>query len=160
MPVFRFKLQPVLDLRHREERDHQLVVSALESRKQQLENALRDRQAEIASNKRDLREGLSPGIGQRNAAMLRLQAASTLAIEGKAHQILLRLAGVHRQLEGARARLAEAARRRRAVEILKERRLERWLTEQKRREAAFLDDLVSTRHAGTFGAGAFHAEEA
>jgi flagellar FliJ protein len=152
MATFRFKLQPVLDLREREERERRLAVATLESRRSSLERALRDRQSEIASNKRDLRDGLSPGSGMRNAALLRQQAATTLAIEAKGRQILLQLAGVHRQLEGARSLLAEASRRRRAVEILKERRLERWLAEQKRREAAFLDDLACTRHARA-GAG-------
>ncbi len=147
MARFRFKLQPVLDLREREERERRLVVATLESRKAQLEHALRSRQAEIASNKRDLREGLSPGAVGRNPALLRMQASSTMAIEAKGRALLLQLAGVHRQLEGARARLAEASRRRRAVELIKERRYERWVTEEKRREASMLDDLTGARHA-------------
>ena len=51
------------------------------------------------------------------------------------------LAGVHKRLEAARARLLEAVRERRAIERLRERRYEAWLDNLTRRETAELNEI-------------------
>jgi len=145
MPAFRFKLQPVLDLREREERDRQRIVATLESRRQQLERALRDRQTDLSSIKTDLRRALSPGE-PADGPVLRLQAGAAMAVQAKGQRLVLQLAGIHKQLEVARKHLAEASRRRRAVELLKERRYHQWIGDLRRREDAANDEV------GTIGA--------
>ena len=70
-----------------------------------------------------------------------MQANASLAIMRDAQRTVLELAGLHRQLEQARERLREAAKERRAVELLKERKLEAWRRSQARAEQLLLDEL-------------------
>jgi flagellar export protein FliJ len=67
----------------------------------------------------------------------------------KAQRVVLQLAGLHRRLDVARAALAAAARDRRAVEVLKERRFARWKAEQEHRAATALDEIATARAART-----------
>lgn len=55
---------------------------------------------------------------------------------------VIQLAGVHQRLEASRLELVEATTRRKAVEVLKERRHEQWKSEEKRRENAASDELA------------------
>ena len=59
----------------------------------------------------------------------------------------LELAGLHRRLEAARSELTEAARDRRAIELLRERRLFEWRRRIDRAEDAVIDDLAAAAAA-------------
>ena len=63
-------------------------------------------------------------------------------LAGTAQRTVLELAGLLRRLESARAELLEAAKRRKAVELLKDRRFEEWRSDQNRRELAAVDELA------------------
>jgi flagellar export protein FliJ len=62
-------------------------------------------------------------------------------------RIVLELAGVHRRLDSARIALIEAARRRRAVELLRQQRLEQWQAAQDKAETDAIDELAVIRAA-------------
>jgi flagellar export protein FliJ len=70
-----------------------------------------------------------------------------MAVDRLARRTVLELAGLSQRIEAARQTLVVAAQRRRAVEILKERRREEWKQEADRRETAFLDDLANAAAA-------------
>ena len=153
MAKFRFNLQPVLDQRERIEEDRKLAVARVQSERAALENQLREFQSAISAQKGDLRSamgGAGDGSGGGtviDAARLRVQAHASLTLQVKAHRVVLQLAGLHRRLDVARAALAVAARDRRAVEVLKERRFARWKAEQERRAATALDEMTTARAA-------------
>ncbi len=151
MAKFRFNLQPVLDQRERIERDRKLMVARVQSERAALENQLRDFQGAISAQKGDLRAAMTgdgaDGGTVIDAAKLRVQAHASLTLQVKAQRVVLQLAGLHRRLEVARAALATAAKDRRAVEVLKERRFARWKAEQDRRAATALDEIVTSRAA-------------
>jgi flagellar FliJ protein len=138
MARFRFNLQAVLDHREMIEEQKQLAVAALERERARLEGAIRGHQAGITQGKQDIRASLRAG----DIRGVRLQTVASAAIVAAAQRAVLELAGLHRRLEAARADLLEATKRRKAVELLKERRLEEWRTEQNRRELAAVDELV------------------
>ncbi len=140
MAPFRFPLDPLLEMRRREEETRTLELGRLESQRRSLEDALRARQGELSAGKQSLRNGL---VGMIDPAMLRQQAAATMSVDQLARRTVLELAGLSQRMEAARLRLVEAAQRRRAVEILRERRLEEWNHERDRKETAFLDDLAN-----------------
>lgn len=144
MARFRFQLQPVLDARLRAEDERRRAVAELEQERRRLEDALRRRQSAIAGAKDGVREAL---IGQVRPDDLRSQANASLAEMRDAQRSVLELAGLHRRLETARAALAAAARDRRAIELVKERRFEAWRHELDRREQAGLDELATNRAA-------------
>lgn len=145
MPRFRFDLEALLRLRKREERDHQLVVADLQRNRVTIELAIESIQRAITEAKNDLRDRLTGAVA--DARTLRFQAASTLTLQSKAQEQAIRLAGVYKRIETARAALAHAAARRRAVELLKEQRYEAWLRDERRRETAEIDDITGSRAA-------------
>jgi flagellar FliJ protein len=144
MARFRFQLQPVLDARSRAEDDRRRDVAALESERRRLEDRLRSGQVSISGAREDVRSAL---VGTVRPEALRAQANASLACMRDAQRLVLELAGVHRRLEVARGALAEAARQRRAIELVKERRFEAWRREQERREQSALDEIATNRGA-------------
>jgi len=173
MPRFIFKLEPVLKQRTAVEREKQLVVAHLESQRVDLESTIRSAQNAIDASRNELREllgnsshtnasesrngegGGSFRSSQRNSQVVvksvnlfgaRLQAASTLQASVSAQRAVIKLAGIFTRLVAARADLANAMKRRRAVELLREARFEEWKRELQRKESELLDE-VGTRIA-------------
>jgi flagellar export protein FliJ len=148
MPRFVFELEAVLKQRLAEERERQLAVATLEREKQQLEELLRSYQRDLTGERDELRDQLA--ATQAGAAMLdlrgvRFQAGASLRLITLAQRAVLQLAGVHKKIDAARLLLLQAAMRRKGVEMLKDRRLEEWKLEQKRKEEAALDELNVVR---------------
>ena len=142
MPRFRFPLQPVLDLRQREEDARQKAVAELDQERRRIEDGLRRRQQSITQAREDVRTGL---VGAIDPQGLRSQANASLSLMRDAQRTVLELAGVHRRLERARSELQEAARRRRALELLRDRRETEWRRSIDRREQAAIDELAMNR---------------
>ncbi len=146
MARFRFNLQAVLDQRRTVERERQREVAVLERERARVEDLIRECQRGIERERRELRRHVGPGeVALRDA---RLQAASGARLVARAQQAVLELAGVHQRLERARVTLLEASRRRKAVEMLRERRFEEWRWEQNRLEDRAIDELAVMRRDG------------
>lgn len=160
MAGFVFELEAVLDQRLMVEQQKRLVVAALERERLSIEGVIRGCQRAITRERDDLRarlrtaqrdgrgETLRSDLGAAAAGgdgldmrSVRLQAAASLQFVAKAQRAVLQLAGVCKRLDAARLELLGAATRRKAVELLRERRREEWRTEQARREDAALDEL-------------------
>ena len=139
MARFRFRLEPLLRARRQTEQTRQRAVAELERRRRELEDTLRRQQQFITAGKQSLRDRL---VGSLDMASLRAHAGSTIHLLREAQRIVIELAGVHKRLEGARAQLIEAARQRRAVELLRERRLAQWKAQINKAEDAALDELA------------------
>ncbi len=144
MARFRFTLQAALDHRAAIEREKQRSVAALERERLALEEAIR--QCHLALQ-REHAASRSALLGVLDLRAVRRQASVSKRHHASAGQAALRLAGVHQRLAAARAELLQAARRRKAVELLRDRRYEQWRLEQSRREAAAVDELVTMGHA-------------
>ena len=141
MGRFRFRLQTVLDHRSAIERERQRVVAGIESQRVAGETALRGVQADVERENAELRAALGTGAFQD----VRAHAAHIAHLHAEARRQVLHLSGVLARLDAARADLLEAARRRRAVEMLRERRLAEWRLEESRRETAAVDELSVIR---------------
>jgi flagellar export protein FliJ len=142
MPRFRFQLQPVLEQRRRAEERCQLVVADLERQRLEIERAIRGFQDGIVRERLELRRVLGAGAGAVPLRDARMQAAAGASLDMRARQEVLRLAGLCKRLEAARSELLAAAAARKAVELLRDRRLEAWRHEQSRLEAAAVDELA------------------
>jgi len=151
MPAFRFPFEGLLKSRRLAEQARQRAVADLERERRALEDRLRTLQSAIASNRQELRDAL---VGTVNAHALRLHAASSIQQMRQAQRSALELAGVHRRLDTARAALVEAARARRAIELLRERRLAAWKAALDKAEDQAIDELavISAARAGRSGA--------
>ena len=140
MVRFRFALDPLLKVRHRHEQVAQREVAELQRERLTMEDRIRAKQRLLAEGRLARRTALT---GTLNIDALRGHAGSTLRVMRDAQRDVLELAGVHKRLESARAKLIDATRARRAVELLRERRYEVWRREHERRETAALDELAT-----------------
>jgi flagellar export protein FliJ len=140
MSRFVYKLDPLLMLREREERERELALAAVEAERRAIEEQVRTGQEEITRCKLDWRGALGGAVDPRAA---RFGATAALHAQLRTQRLVLQLAGVQRRLETARAELAEASRRRRAVELHRDRRFQQWRRDQSRREDLAVDELAT-----------------
>jgi flagellar export protein FliJ len=143
MAKFKFRLQPVLEQRGREEKDRMREVGELERKRMAIEADIRASQSRIVEGRDAVVAALS--IGRVDLGAARLQSAATLRHDQEARRGVLEMAAVMQQLEAARGRLIRAAARRRAIELLRDRELERYRIEENRRENVAMDDLMVMR---------------
>ncbi len=144
MPGFQFKFDSVLQQRRLAEENAQLAFAKTLRQRLILHDQLRNIQQTIRGSKQDLRDNLVGGV---DVASIGTFARFASQATQRAQQIVVRLAGVEQQIESARQDLAEASRARKAIELLYDKHHERWLTEQRRREEAELDDVNNRIHA-------------
>ena len=122
------------------------TVADLEREKLAIEGRIRACQSRIVSGRREI-GGILTG-GRVDLSRARLQAAATLRDDQEARRGVLELAAVMRRLAEARDALGSAAARRRAMELLRDRDRERFVSEENRREQSALDDLMIMRQWG------------
>lgn len=163
MAKFRFRLEPVLQQRLREEERAQRTVAALERQRLDAETALREAHARLRACKTDLGAALGRSAGDQTGEAgeggqrptpidfrgVRMQSAASFRFFGEAQRLAIHLAGAHQRTEGARQTLLRATTARKAVESLKQKRYDEWRREQEKRDAAATDELVVMR----FGRG-------
>ncbi|MEX2219892.1 MAG: flagellar export protein FliJ [Phycisphaerales bacterium] len=141
MARFRFRLQAVLDHREAVEQERQRAVAEVERERVRLEGVIRECHRRITVEKGEQRRGLLAG----DLGAARRQASAGARYSTEAQRAAIELAGAYARLERARAALLEAAKARKAVELLRERHLEQWRAEESRRENAAADELSVMR---------------
>jgi len=139
MAKFTFSLQALLKARLAVEQRHQVAVAKIEYERRTLEERIRAQQGMISDGKQEVRSGL---IGAVDAQGLRHHASASLHLMRQAQRLVLELHGVHHRMEAARQELVEAAKARRAVELLRDRRWEEWKVAEDKIEVAALDELA------------------
>lgn len=149
MAKFVFKLRAVLRLRELREKTQKGALAAALAEQRDAHEHLRRANDAAEESRHTWRESLGGhGGGLFNTRDARLQAMTNLKTLARLDHAAIRVAGAERRVETQRQRLAMLSRDRRAVELVKEARLAAWKEEQKRGEAAVLDDL-SVMRAGT-----------
>jgi flagellar FliJ protein len=144
MPIFRFAYETVLHHRRRIEEDRQRELAQHLRHRMILLDQLRLMQQTIRDSKLELGDALVGKVNLQRIAQFAQYSGQTAI---RAQQIVQRLVGVEQEIDAARARLLEATRDRKALELLKDQRRRAWLREQNRREAAELDEIAVQRHA-------------
>ncbi len=148
MRKFVFSLEAVLTQRAAVERTKQLAVAVIERERRDAEEEIRGHQRDFEMRRTEVRGMLAPGTPV-DLRGVRMQAGSTLHVLSQTSRSALRLAGVHNRLAISRAELLRVTTARKAVERLRERRLEEWRAEEKKREAAAADELSVMRGNGS-----------
>jgi flagellar FliJ protein len=139
MARFVFKLQALLDMRAREEDVIRRAMSTLTHQKAAIHDRLRRHQVELERGKATMRSGM---VGTIDIDALRMHAYCALSVMREAQSAAIELAGLGKRMEDVREQLVAARTKRRAVELLRERRHIEWLRKQERREVTVLDDLA------------------
>ena len=145
--MFRFKLQPVLDMREREERSCMQEVARIERERRELVETIGALDSADRAERARLAEMLGGDGAGVDIGSVRLQAGASLHNRLTARDASVRLEGVEARLAEARAALARAAARRKGVEALRDRYRARYERRRKRKEDAALDDISGARVA-------------
>ena len=140
MATFRFNLQAVLRQRELAEQQRQREFADVQREYAALEAELRGMDDTVKSATDDLRD--KHLVGRISVEYLAAHRRFTLAMQRKAVEHAQRMSAVRQRLEAARAALVEAAKHRKAMEKLRERRRDDWQGDQNRREAAATDEVA------------------
>ncbi|WP_428386552.1 flagellar FliJ family protein [Mucisphaera sp.] len=139
MARFQFRYQSLLDERRRVEQRAQRNLANILANQQQLRDQLLQTQNRITTGKRQLRDSLTGKIDLNAVTQFGRHNSHTL-LSGQG--IVNKLAALEPHIETARRQLAEAARKRKAMELLHDRDLADWKHTERRRENNLLEEAA------------------
>jgi flagellar protein FliJ len=139
MAKFDFQLEGVL--RHRVNVEHQRKreLAVIQSQMAPLEAELRALDASVRASESDLRTNRL--LGKIDLAFLGAYRRYSVAMQRKAMGIAQKMAAVQVQIDQAKRNLAEAAKRKKILEKLRERQMARWRERLEKRDAAEMDEI-------------------
>lgn len=140
---FEFKLQPVLDQRQRIEDECQRDLAQVLRQRMIFQQQLRSLQQSITDDKNTMAESLT---GTVDVPRIRQHAKHASHITQRAQQLAVSLLGLERRIDTSREKLLDATKARKAIGLLREKQHARWMLDEKRREAATLDELATQTH--------------
>lgn len=138
MARFIFKLEALLKQRKREEQECQRLLAEQAALANAAEEAVRRINENVQAGHEDVRRHL---MGKLDMGFLTAHRRFMGAIQRQVTELLQKVAVAKRQLEEVRTKLSEAAKRRKAMEKLREKQFDRWRSEQARRETALSDEI-------------------
>jgi flagellar FliJ protein len=139
MARFVFQLDGVLRQRKLAEEQKQRDLAVVEAEMTALEAQLRELDQSVQSTTADVRTNHL--IGRLDLNFLAAHRRYIAATQRKALDLAERMAAVRVRLDAARKALAEAARERKIIEKLREKREAEWKAAQARKEMAALDEI-------------------
>jgi len=139
MARFVFSLEAVLRQRKHVEEERQRAFAVVQAQMSTMQNELKAMGSEMQRALEDLRQNHL--TGKIDLAFLAAHRRFTAAMQRKAVTLTQRIALFQRQVDEARAALAEAAKNRKAIEKLREKQFEQWRADLHRKELAELDEI-------------------
>ena len=156
MASFAFQLDPVLQQRKLVEEQRQRELAAVQAEYAELEAQLRALDQEVRTSEADLRTNRL--TGRLDLSFLAAHRRFTLAMQRRAVALAQQMAAVRKRVDDARAALTEAAKQRKILEKLRERRQAQWSEEAYRKEMAALDEISARIGYRTLAEAALHRE--
>ncbi len=144
MAKFKFNLEPVLYQRRVEEEKCQRDLAKALRQQMILRDQLQQMQQTITGSRQALADGL---IGSVRLDQMMDFARYSGQVRQRAMAFVTKLAATEKLIEAARARLMQATRARKALDVLRDRRYQEWQKEIQRREANQLDELAVQQYA-------------
>ncbi|HEX8915642.1 MAG TPA: flagellar export protein FliJ [Humisphaera sp.] len=154
MARFKFTLDAVLKQRKLVEDQKQRAFGEVQRRYAAMEAELRAMDDEVKRATEDLRDNHL--VGRISVDYLAAHRRFTMAMQRKALAHAERMSPVKAELEAARAALIEAAKQRKILEKLREKREADWKVAEARKDAAAMDEIgqqIGTRLARAAGEG-------
>jgi flagellar FliJ protein len=140
MARFVFKLEGILRHRANLEEQRRRELAQIQAQMATLQGELDELDAAMRASEADLRQNRL--VGRLDLTFLAAQRRYAIAMRKKALGVAQKMAGVQRQLDTARASLADAAKARKIIEKLRDRQLARWKEDQAHHELLELDDVA------------------
>ena len=138
MAKFVFKLDGVLNLRLRTEQQAQRAAAERQAEVNRVTDELRHLNADLQSAADELRAHHL--TGRVDVGYLAAHRRFTADVTRRGSALMAKIALAERSAAEAKARLAEAAKQRRILEILRDKQHARWRADETRRELAEADD--------------------
>ena len=139
MARFVFQLDGVLRQRKLAEEQKQRDLAVVEGEMKLLESRLRELDESVQNTTADVRDNRL--TGRLDLSFLAAHRRYTLAVQRKAVALAEQMAAVKVRVDTARHALAEAAKQRKMIEKLREKRHAEWAAEQARKEMSALDEV-------------------
>src|SRR3954471_15513935 len=140
-PRFKFRLEALLTHRQQVEKEKQRRVAQVQQEVQAVVRGIQETQARISTENRTL--GAKELTGRLDMQYIAHEKRFVGALLVKISLAMQKLAGMEQVLAAARAELLAVARARKVIEKLRDKQLERWRTEQDRKEAANMDEIAT-----------------
>lgn len=144
MAQFQFRFQTLLAHHRRVEDQRQRELAKHLRTRLILHDQIRDMQDTIRDSKQSMADGL---VGKVDLTRVGQFARYSGHAATRARQIVVKLAGLEKQIEDARQALLDATKQRKSLELLRDKHEAQWRYEQNRRETNELDELATTRFA-------------
>lgn len=153
MAKFVFQLEAVLRMRQREEDCAVLALAECERVRLERLGAANEIESRVAMGRADWRDRLESGGAGGGVRMgaVRLQANATLRDLVALKQAAMQVAAAERQASRAREVLLQATRRRRAIEDLRQQRIDEWRLRGHRQEQREMDEMAMMRRQSECG---------
>jgi len=144
MSRFTFRLQRLLDLRHKREQEAASDAAAARSTAE----AARHRELDLSDRRDATRQELLPAEGQTvRVATLHEVAFLVRALDDRVQDAHLTSVAAERSVQEKLVKLGEAMQERRILDRLKDRRSEEWRTDDARQEREIMDAIARDRFA-------------
>jgi flagellar FliJ protein len=141
MAHFVFALEGVLRQRSHLEQECQRKVAAAQQKMRQAQDVLRELDQAMQHSLADVRQNRL--VGRIDLGFLAAYRRYVASVQRKGTTMAQSMALIQREIDAAKAELANAAKERKIIEKLKEKQFERWKTEVARKDAAEMDDVSS-----------------
>jgi flagellar FliJ protein len=138
---FEFKLEGVLRHRQRVEEDRQRALAIVQAELVRLQSAVRGIEEQMQSSTTDVRDNHL--VGRLNMAYLAAHRRYMLGMQRQGLDLVEKVNVQQRQVDEARAALAEASMQKKIVEKLRERQHAQWMSDVARAEAGAADELAT-----------------
>ena len=139
MARFTFSLQTVLEQREHEERACQMDLARARLVQGQLEAKLAQMNDEIVAANEQMRDHHL--VGKIDVSIIATHRRFLIAMRSAVTQLAQQIAAARLDCEAKQRKLNDAAKGRKAIEVLRDKQKERWLAEQNRKELAIADDV-------------------
>ncbi|HEX4054037.1 MAG TPA: flagellar export protein FliJ [Tepidisphaeraceae bacterium] len=140
MPKFVFQLDGVLRQRTHVEQQRKRELATVQTQMAVLDAELRALDGSVRAAEEDLRQNRL--VGRIDLAFLAAHRRYAFAMQRKAMGIAQKMSGVQIQLDKAQRNLAEAAKQKKILGKLRERRFARWREEVERRDLLEMDEIA------------------
>jgi flagellar FliJ protein len=139
MPKFVFRLQAVLRHRKAIEQEKQRDLAVAVARFAELEGQLKALESSMRETNDDVRRNRL--TGRLDVAFITAHRRFLLGMQRKALDLATRMAAAQKDVDAARAALAEAAKQRMVLDKLRDKQHTRWREDLERKELADLDEV-------------------
>lgn len=139
MARFTFSLQTVLEQREHDERACQMELARARLLQVQLETRLGQLNDEIVAANEQMRDHHL--VGRIDVSLIATHRRFLIAMRSNVMKLAEEIAVARLDAEAKQRKLSDAAKGRKAIEVLRDKQKARWAAEQDRKELAIADDV-------------------